>query len=125
MPSCLDLTNRVAVVIGATSGLGRAIAIGLAEHGADVVPTGRRRNNIEEVCRFDFAADFFDVVTPPAGGHYIGAMFGEPDGNGAAESRGSADHHGYAISQIQATWHVSRESLRDGSPSGPPSGRSE
>lgn len=38
----LDLTNRTAVVIGATSGLGRAIALGLADAGADVVPTGRR-----------------------------------------------------------------------------------
>jgi NAD(P)-dependent dehydrogenase (short-subunit alcohol dehydrogenase family) len=47
--SCLDLTNRVAVVVGATSGLGRAIAVGLAEHGADVVPTGRRAAAVEEV----------------------------------------------------------------------------
>jgi NAD(P)-dependent dehydrogenase (short-subunit alcohol dehydrogenase family) len=38
----LDLTNRTAVVIGATSGIGRAIALGLANAGADVVPTGRR-----------------------------------------------------------------------------------
>jgi NAD(P)-dependent dehydrogenase (short-subunit alcohol dehydrogenase family) len=50
MPNCFDLSNRVAVVIGATSGIGRAIAMGLAEHGADVVPTGRRANHIEEVC---------------------------------------------------------------------------
>ncbi len=45
-----DLSDRVAVVIGATSGLGRVIAIGLAEHGASVVPTGRRREPLESVC---------------------------------------------------------------------------
>ena len=38
----LDLTGRVAVVIGATSGLGQTLAAGLAAHGATVVPTGRR-----------------------------------------------------------------------------------
>jgi|SRR5271165_3152700 len=49
MPSSLDLSGRVAVVIGGTSGLGRAIAIGLAEAGADVVPTGRREALVREV----------------------------------------------------------------------------
>jgi len=48
--SPLDLTGRVAVVMGGTSGLGRAIAIGLAEAGADVVPSGRRGPLVEEVC---------------------------------------------------------------------------
>jgi NAD(P)-dependent dehydrogenase (short-subunit alcohol dehydrogenase family) len=38
----VHLRGRVAVVIGATSGLGRAIAIGLAQAGADVTATGRR-----------------------------------------------------------------------------------
>jgi NAD(P)-dependent dehydrogenase (short-subunit alcohol dehydrogenase family) len=42
MPSCLDLTDRVAVVIGGTSGIGRALASGLADHGARVVPASRR-----------------------------------------------------------------------------------
>lgn len=37
-----DLNGRVAVVIGGTSGLGLAIARGLAQAGADVVPAGRR-----------------------------------------------------------------------------------
>lgn len=46
-----DLTGRVAVVIGATSGLGRAIAVGLARSGARIVPTGRRENLIKEVCQ--------------------------------------------------------------------------
>jgi NAD(P)-dependent dehydrogenase (short-subunit alcohol dehydrogenase family) len=40
----------LAVVIGGTSGIGRALAIGLAQHGADVVPTGRRAKQIDDVC---------------------------------------------------------------------------
>ena len=38
----LDLTGRTAVVVGGTSGIGLALARGLAEAGADVVPTSRR-----------------------------------------------------------------------------------
>lgn len=45
----LDLSGRVAVVFGASSGLGEEIALGLAEHGADVVPTGRRIDALETV----------------------------------------------------------------------------
>ena len=46
----MDLSGRVAVVIGSTSGLGRKLAVGLAAAGADVVPTGRREALIGEVC---------------------------------------------------------------------------
>ncbi len=44
-----DLSGRVAVVIGGTSGLGRTLAMGLAEAGAAVVPTGRRQDLVDEV----------------------------------------------------------------------------
>ena len=45
--SKLDLSGRTAVVIGGTSGIGRAIAHGLAESGADVVCTSRRAEQVE------------------------------------------------------------------------------
>jgi NAD(P)-dependent dehydrogenase (short-subunit alcohol dehydrogenase family) len=45
----LDLDGKVAVVVGATSGIGRVLALGLARAGADVVPTGRRLSHVEEV----------------------------------------------------------------------------
>jgi NAD(P)-dependent dehydrogenase (short-subunit alcohol dehydrogenase family) len=38
----LDLTSKTAVVVGGTSGIGLALTLGLAEAGANVVPTGRR-----------------------------------------------------------------------------------
>lgn len=47
----LDLTGKVAVVIGGTSGIGRAIAHGLAEAGADVVPTSRRSGQVEAIAK--------------------------------------------------------------------------
>lgn len=50
MPTQLfDLTGRVAVVMGGTSGIGRSIASGLAASGADVVATGRREAKVNEV----------------------------------------------------------------------------
>src|SRR5215216_1292047 len=47
----LNLDGKVAVVIGGTSGIGRAIARGLAEAGADVIPTSRRMDLVEETAR--------------------------------------------------------------------------
>lgn len=49
--SKLELNGRTAVVIGGTSGIGRAIAHGLAEAGADVVATSRRAEQVETVAQ--------------------------------------------------------------------------
>src|SRR5215204_1505559 len=43
-----DLTGRTAVVIGGTSGIGKAIAHGLAQAGADVVCSSRRSEEVEK-----------------------------------------------------------------------------
>lgn len=42
----LELTNKTAVVIGGTSGIGLALTRGLAQAGANVVPTGRRTEHV-------------------------------------------------------------------------------
>jgi NAD(P)-dependent dehydrogenase (short-subunit alcohol dehydrogenase family) len=41
-----ELKNKTAVVIGGTSGIGLALTKGLAEAGANVVPTGRRAEQV-------------------------------------------------------------------------------
>ena len=47
----LDLTNKTAVVIGGTSGIGLTLAKGLAKAGANVVPTGRRAELVQAVSK--------------------------------------------------------------------------
>jgi NAD(P)-dependent dehydrogenase (short-subunit alcohol dehydrogenase family) len=44
-----NLSGRIAVVTGGTTGLGHAIALGLAEAGADVVATSRRLEQVGRV----------------------------------------------------------------------------
>jgi NAD(P)-dependent dehydrogenase (short-subunit alcohol dehydrogenase family) len=47
----MDLKGKAAVVIGGTSGIGRAIALALAEAGAEVSATSRRSDQVEVVAQ--------------------------------------------------------------------------
>jgi NAD(P)-dependent dehydrogenase (short-subunit alcohol dehydrogenase family) len=49
MKSLFDLSGKTAVVVGGTSGIGRILALGLADAGANVVATARRQNLVDEV----------------------------------------------------------------------------
>ncbi|GHL45970.1 hypothetical protein ECZU29_08200 [Escherichia coli] len=44
----LDLTGKVAVVSGSTSGIGQGIAAGLAKAGATVVVVGRKQSGVDD-----------------------------------------------------------------------------
>lgn len=58
------LANRLAIVTGAGTGLGRATAIQLAAEGAEVVLVGRRREKLEEVAQIIAQSDGRSIVIP-------------------------------------------------------------
>ena len=71
--SLFDLSGKSAVVVGGTSGIGLAIAVGLAEAGADVVASSRRQEQVDEAaalieskgrrCSAAFTSDVGDRAT--------------------------------------------------------------
>jgi NAD(P)-dependent dehydrogenase (short-subunit alcohol dehydrogenase family) len=48
MTNIFSLEGKTAVVIGGTSGIGRILALGLADAGADVIASARRREQVDE-----------------------------------------------------------------------------
>lgn len=63
MKNYFDLTGRVAIVTGCSTGLGVQMAKALANNGANIVVVARRQNLIEEVARQ--IAEEFGVETLP------------------------------------------------------------
>ena len=67
------MVNRVALVTGATRGIGKAIALKLAENGINLVLTGRSQDNLEDVASqaeekgvntYTYKADLEDDLMP-------------------------------------------------------------
>jgi NAD(P)-dependent dehydrogenase (short-subunit alcohol dehydrogenase family) len=48
IPQLLSLENKIAVITGGTSGIGRALSLGFAKAGAHVVATARRQQQVDE-----------------------------------------------------------------------------
>src|SRR5260370_16204355 len=48
MTNIFSLEGKTAVVIGGTSGIGRILSLGLADAGADVIASGRRKQHVDE-----------------------------------------------------------------------------
>jgi NAD(P)-dependent dehydrogenase (short-subunit alcohol dehydrogenase family) len=50
-PQVFSLEGKVAVVTGGTSGIGRALSLGLADAGADVIATARRQQQVDSTAQ--------------------------------------------------------------------------
>jgi len=72
MSTMFDLSGKIALVTGASRGLGAAMAEGLAEHGATVIVNGRTPEGVDErvatlrKAGFKAEAGAFDVADGPA-----------------------------------------------------------
>src|SRR5262245_1342324 len=96
--SLLDFTGRWLVVTGASSGLGRAIAIELGAHGAGVALVGRRRGNLEQTAAalggaphriIELDLTLHDAIAPAISQlrHDVGVLYGMCHAAGVVQTR--------------------------------------
>ena len=76
----LPTSWRTAMVTGASSGIGRAMAVGLARRGLDVVAVARRQDRLEELAA-EIRADHGRAV------EVLAADLGDPSQRGPVEAR--------------------------------------
>src|SRR5271166_3136450 len=130
MSNRFSLEGRVAVITGGGTGIGRGSALVLAEHGADVVLAGRRRDPLESTAKEAQAlgrralAVSTDVTTPEACQALIDATlqeFGRIDilvnNAGGAETKSILkwpdDDFDHVIAlNFAAVWHLSRAAAK-------------
>src|SRR5580658_8745273 len=113
-PSLFDLSNKVAVVTGAAQGMGRAMSMGLAEAGADLLLVGRNEAGVRQTAasiallgrRVEFAVmDVSDPSRIRALFQRLDAEFGRIDflGNVAGEGiLGSPEE--ISLEDVEQTW---------------------
>jgi meso-butanediol dehydrogenase/(S,S)-butanediol dehydrogenase/diacetyl reductase len=120
------LADRIAIITGGTSGIGKATALLFAQEGAKVVITGRRRDRGEEVLSaiqaLGGACQFIqtDHTDPEACSRVVErtlAKFGRIDilfnnagivTSGTAESVSEEDWHNTLAINVTAVWRMSR-----------------
>lgn len=126
MSSGFDLEGRVAVITGGGTGIGRGAALLLAEHGADVVLAGRRREPLESTAKEIQAlgrralAVPTDVTSPAECQELVDTTLGElgrldilVNSAGGAETKGIArwteeEWHQVVALNLGSVWFLSR-----------------
>lgn len=130
MENRFDLGGRVAVITGGGTGIGRGTALVLAQHGADVVLAGRRRDPLESTAKEVTALGrravtvSTDVTTADACRALVGTTLGEfgrldilVNCAGGAETKSilkwpDDDFENVLALNFKAVWHLSKAAAK-------------